>query len=153
MIMIKQIIIAALLLLSGSVYSAVSFNKATYIYYHLVAANHIKGAPALVLDPDMDVNAASNSGITIITLGMLIYAKNDDEIARVLGHELGHFTLHHQMSSVPNEYAADAMAMRFMVKAGYNKCLGAQLLKRRNATGGTDHPDDILRYRRFNCGA
>jgi len=41
------------------------------------------------------VNAAANSQGVVVTYGLLNFAKSDDEIAAVIGHELGHFSRGH----------------------------------------------------------
>ncbi len=41
------------------------------------------------------VNASTNSQGVVVTYGLLNFAKSDDEIAAVIGHELGHFSRGH----------------------------------------------------------
>lgn len=141
----------ALLLATNVALGATTTLDAKEVYSRLVTVNHITNAPPLYVSPTNIANAWSNPyGITI-TAGMLKFANNKDELARLLGHELGHFTLHHHTSSIANEYAADRMAAIYMTPSGYNVCRGALLLKRRGSDGGNDHPADILRYRAFHC--
>lgn len=98
-----------------------------------------------------DVTAyASGNSVTLCYEG-LSEVRNDDELARLLGHELGHIALGHRRSSISHEYAADAMAAQYMRAAHYNICRGAKLLKRRNNPESDDHPSDYSRWLRFNC--
>lgn len=99
-----------------------------------------------------DVGAYAYNGRVVVCYSTLRDARNSDEMARVIGHELGHIVLRHHRSSIINEYNADAMAMVYMRKARYNVCRGAILLKRRNFPESDDHPSDYSRYLRFNCG-
>ncbi len=143
--------IIALLLTTNIAFAGTSALDAKEVYSRLVAANHIKKAPTLYVEENSEVNAYQLGGDIVIYTGMLKYTKNQDELARVLGHELSHFTLHHKRSSVKNEYDADRMGGIYMGIAGYNQCRGALLLKRRGSTGNGDHPADSLRYKAFHC--
>lgn len=138
-------------LITSTAFSSTSVADAKEVYEHLIAANHITFAPPLYIIKDNSVNAFSSSNKIGINTGMLRYTRNRDELARVLGHELGHKALHHEESNVPNEYAADRMAAIYMRGAGYDVCKGAALLKRRGSNGGSNHPADIDRYRAFHC--
>ena len=51
-----------------------------------------------------EVNAfAVPGGFVFITTGMLKFLQNEDELAAILGHEMGHMELRHGMSSVGKE--------------------------------------------------
>lgn len=149
--MYKLLCYIFLLAVSQFANSAVTFEQANVIFNKLIAANHITSNPRLILVKGPAIQAAASGNKVYIWTGMLAFAKNDDEIARTLGHELGHSQLHHWRSSIPNEYAADQAAIIYLQAAGYNKCVAAQLLLRRNSDGGSDHPSDHDRYDRFNC--
>ncbi|MFH0913618.1 MAG: M48 family metallopeptidase [Candidatus Omnitrophota bacterium] len=45
--------------------------------------------PIIMVD-DQQVNAATNGKLIVVTYGLVNFAKSDDEIAAVLGHELAH---------------------------------------------------------------
>ncbi len=145
--------IIAILLATNVAIAATTPQDAKQVYERLIRANHIKNAPPLYVIEDDDPNAYSSLNEIGINTGMLKFATNDDELARILGHELAHLKLHHHRSSVKNEYAADRMAAIYMSTAGYNVCRGALLLKRRGSNGGNDHPADILRYKAFHCNS
>ena len=147
----RGLILALIVSVGTNVFAGTSALDAREVYNRLVAANHITNAPTLYIENNPEVNAYQSGGDIVIYTGMLDYVKNQDELARVLGHELSHFTLRHRRSNVKNEYAADRMGGIYMGLAGYNQCRGALLLKRRGSNGGNDHPADILRYKAFHC--
>ncbi|MFL6846196.1 MAG: M48 family metalloprotease [Allosphingosinicella sp.] len=82
------------------------------------------------------VNAFATGRTVVMTLSMLDFLKNDDELAVVLGHELAHNILHHpamhdedgvlvalgvKASAMwKREEAADRFGLRLMGKAGYD---------------------------------
>jgi predicted Zn-dependent protease len=79
------------------------------------------------------INASADYGNGTITIwkGLLSYIESDDELAAVLGHELGHINQYSngvwawrriKMYYAPKfyEYDADIKGVDYMVKAGYN---------------------------------
>lgn len=86
--------------------------------------------PPLLLNTSTAINAAVNSNMMYITVGMLNYAKNKDEVAYVISHEIAHVMLGHTnplynrivLDSRINEANADKMAIFLMMKSGYNIC-------------------------------
>ena len=59
---------------------------------------------SFVLVRSDEVNAfAVPGGFVFVTTGMLKFLKNEDELAAILGHEMGHMELRHGMSSVGKE--------------------------------------------------
>jgi hypothetical protein len=48
------------------------------------------------LTPSSAINASADGRHVFVTTGMAAYAANDDDLALVLGHELGHDVLHHR---------------------------------------------------------
>lgn len=70
-----------------------------------------------------------------ITQGMIDFAKNDDEVAFILAHELAHINLKKPAKksakqSVANELAADRLGAKYMVMAGYKIQFAIQFIKR-----------------------
>ncbi len=129
---------------------AMSASHMGQIYQRVLQANGLHGVPLVVIR-DNDVNA-DNAGDRIeVNTGMLRDVRNDSEMALVLGHELAHGTLHHHMSTIPNEYAADRLGAQYMNKAGYNICVGAKMLKRFGNHASNDHPAGTDRYKRLGC--
>jgi hypothetical protein len=106
------------------------------------------------------VNAFSNGHDAIVTTAMLDYVRSDDELALIIGHELGHFILGHPpmdtgdklLASVgiraetywKREEAADRMGIRLMAAAGYD--LDAVIPFWRRFLGQYDSDPQIFRY-------
>jgi hypothetical protein len=68
-----------------------------------------------------------------VTLGMLDFIDNRDQLAVVIGHEIGHIILGHTMGNThepENEYKSDMIGMFLAHKAGYSLC-GMDTLWRR----------------------
>jgi predicted Zn-dependent protease len=82
------------------------------------------------------MNAFSLRGYVVMTTAMLGYARSEDELAVVLGHELSHSILGHQglrdeegllaglgikaSAMWKREEAADRLGLRLMAAAGFN---------------------------------
>ena len=59
---------------------------------------------SFILVRSEEVNAfAVPGGFVFVTTGMLKFLRNEDELAAILGHEMGHMELRHGMSSVGKE--------------------------------------------------
>lgn len=59
-----------------------------------------RGYYFIVLDTP-DVNAfATPGGFVFVTTGMVKFLRNEDELAAILGHEVGHVELHHGMRAI-----------------------------------------------------
>lgn len=59
---------------------------------------------SFILCKSDEVNAfAVPGGFVFVTTGMLKFLRNEDELAAILGHEMGHMELRHGMSSVGKE--------------------------------------------------
>lgn len=80
------------------------------------------------------INAYANGKNITMTSGMMKFVKNDDELALIVGHELGHNTMGHIRKVISNiifslggtrytrpfESEADYVGMYYMVRAGYS---------------------------------
>lgn len=80
------------------------------------------------------INAYADGKNITMTSGMMNFVKNDDELALIVGHELGHNTMGHIRKIVSNiilsvggtrytrpfETEADYVGMYYMVRAGYS---------------------------------
>ena len=134
---------ASALLLLFCVPCAAALNPAA-VYEKLVKANGIKKLPLYVRSVgEGNCRFACTNGISItITDELLSVIDNEDELAGVLGHEMGH-AIHH------DEMKADILGLDYAEKAGYNRCVAAQLLKKWGADD--DHPDGGTRYRNTHC--
>lgn len=142
--MIKNLCLSLAFLITGSAYSSTES-----IFYRLKQVSGITNAKLFY--ENCNVGAYAQNGNVTLCYETLSYARNEDEIARVLGHELGHIANGDMSSSIGNEYRADAAAAVYMKAAGYNVCRGAALIKRRNLPESSDHPSDYSRWLRFNC--
>lgn len=121
------------------------------IYSKMVRSNHFIFSPVLIVSKSLKVQARNVGVVIIINRGMLYFAKNDHEIAWVLGHELAHGKLWHMGSNHKNEYEADRLALKYMAKAGYNRCIGVKILLRYNDPMSKTHPASLDRYNRIKC--
>ncbi|PXA90966.1 hypothetical protein DMC47_26550 [Nostoc sp. 3335mG] len=95
--------------------------------------------------------AVANGDYVIVATGLLALARNDDELAFVIGHEMGHVQLRHrdllQAARIPRngalrgfgkngelvqrtEAEADAFGGRLAIAAGYDLSRGAEILAR-----------------------
>ncbi len=126
-------------------------NHVQDIYAKVVKASGISKAPMLIISSNPDVNAYNNGVAIVLNTGLIKDARDDDEIALVLGHELAHGALHHRTSNIPNEYAADKLGAVYMRKAGYNVCLGAMMVKRFGSAKSKSHPPGTERYKALGC--
>lgn len=142
--MIKSLCLSLSLLITSNVYSSTES-----IFYRLKQVSGLTNAKLFY--ENCDVGAYAQNGNVTVCYETLSNVRNDDEIARVLGHELGHIANGDMSSSKGNEYRADASAAVYMRAAGYNVCRGAALIKRRNLPESSDHPSDYNRWLMFNC--
>jgi predicted Zn-dependent protease len=95
------------------------------IVTRLQAAMDLTGpVPSQLLNSN-DVNAYSRSGTIYVTLPMLRFVKTDDELALVVGHEIGHLLVDRhpdadRSSSEERERVADYYALIGVHRAGYD---------------------------------
>ena len=104
--------------------------------------NNLKGhtgapemLPPLVISDSDVINAYASNGSITITMGMLKFLKSKDELAFVIGHEMGHVLLSHlsgQMSddSRIHEANADKFGTFLVLRAGYDVCVGKSVWQR-----------------------
>jgi len=143
-------LVCTIALLAPTMSFATTFKKAQEIYYRIVIANNIGNAPVLVYDPNESVNAMTiideGEGVIIVYKGLLDEVKNDDELALVLGHELGHWLHRGTQKPYYAEYDSDRWGAYAMDQAGYNHCTGANLLWRFGNTSSGTHPAGSDRF-------
>jgi predicted Zn-dependent protease len=87
----------------------------------------------------------------VIYGGMVMEVRNIDELAAVIGHELGHTQVWWQNQGPKNELTADRLGFKFMKQAGFDVCRGAQLLKRFHDDPTGVHPAAAYRYKMSGC--
>lgn len=96
------------------------------IYANLEKYSGLPGVlpPLTVADTPM-VNAWMTPDGMTVTTGMLNFLHNKDELAAVIGHEIGHFVLQHFElggDSRIHEANADKFGAFIMMRAGYDPC-------------------------------
>lgn len=63
--------------------------------------NHYNGIRFILLDAPSEINAfAAPGGFVMVTTGMLKFLKNEEELAVILGHEMGHLELEHGIGAI-----------------------------------------------------
>lgn len=143
-----RILLGLLLLCTTLVVFAASPQE---IYAKIVKANGFWTYPRLVIIDSDEVQAENRGAVIVVHKGLLRTVKNDHELALVLGHELAHGKLWHLGSTHENEYEADRVGMKYMNKAGYNRCRGAKILLKFNKEASDSHPAAKDRYNRVRC--
>lgn len=99
----------------------------------LIDSNKINKRLLFRVNTDFDnvnANASPTGKVVTIYTGILPYMDNDDELAYVMGHEIGHVLDYYdgflkwfvvmKLNSKEYEYKADLVGIDLMVKAGYN---------------------------------
>ncbi len=138
--------ILLLISIAFNTFAATTKAQAIKIFNKIVEANHMVVHPKLVFSNDKEVNAYCYTNYIIVNRGMLDVT-NINELALVLGHELGHYKLHHTISTPANEFAADKKGYYYAVKAGYDAHKGKELFKKFKQQGSDTHPNPRDRYR------
>lgn len=147
----RKFFISLLLLTLPSLCFAISVSEAQRIYKKIVSINAIRNAPQLRVSNSNEVNASYNGHYIVVNAGMLRFVRNADELAFILGHELGHF-MHGDSSSKPAvEYLADVKGAYLAKRAQYNMCKARYVLLRFNDPGSSTHPPSYQRFKRIRC--
>lgn len=95
----------------------------------------------------------------IITTGLLEFAESNDEIATIIGHEIGHIVLMLGLGDFDRgpetEYKADKLGIIFADAAGYKGCMVANFHWRLFQTFGdhlpSSHPQPTERMIKLAC--
>ncbi len=143
------------MILGQCVYASVSIQDVKIVYHRLCITNG--GCPNLRVVRDKQVNADSQCTEIVIYTGMLKFLDNRDQLAIILGHELGHLhngdctNIWHTFSM---EYHADQYGVNLATKAKFNRCKGIKWFNKTMMYFGDytsiDHPMDSLRLQRIN---
>jgi len=142
-------LICMIALITPSLSFAISFKRAQQIYARLVVTNNLYGAPRLYYERDTSRNAYTQyrgQGKIVVYKGLLDDVKNDDELALVLAHELGHWVRRDTQKPFYGEYDSDRWGAYAMDKAGYNHCVGAHILWRFGNITTPTHPPGHGRF-------
>ncbi len=100
----------------------------------LAAMDVARPVPFQILDSH-DVNAYVRDGTVYVTRGMIRFVQNEDELALVLGHEVGHVVLDAQaeagrLSPEDRERLADYHALVGLHRAGYKISTACEVWQR-----------------------
>ncbi len=147
-----RFILSTILLISVNICNAgMTFRDAQEVYNRLTQRNNFYLYPELKFNPSSEINAQTTPWFISINSGMLSFVKNADELALILGHELGHFKRGDPESRPDREYASDALGAKYEDNAGYNHCVGVEVLRRFNTPDSKTHPNSESRYQRLKC--
>lgn len=104
--------------------------KVTSVGYKILDANGLKRSPIFIFRMQNLLNAWAQPTKDInISANFLNYIDNDDELAAILSHEIAHSQEYYKgfikiaamnLNSKKYEFKADALAIDYMVKAGYD---------------------------------
>ena len=112
--------------------------------------------PPLSIQNDPVINAYASNNEIIVTTGMLNFCRTKDELAAVIGHEMGHILMAHTIvdraliDSRVQESNADKFGVYLMLRVGYNICDAKRLWidireKEGDSTMTSSHPDYSFR--------
>lgn len=135
--------------------AAVSLKDVEVVYHRLCVANN--GCPNLRIIRSREINSMATKGEIIIFTGMLKFLDNRDQLALVLGHELGHVhngDPHNFWHTFNMEYHADQYGAYLASKAKFNRCKGVKYFNKTMKYFGdgtsVGHPMNSLRLQRVN---
>ena len=143
----KYLLISVLFLLSSSVNASVTWQQTKEVFQKLGG-----GDMPLLLVKDSDPNASYNENLggkqwIQVNTGMLSFAKDENEIAMILGHEIGHWKL-----QTENETRADEYGAQLIESKGFDRCDGIQVIWRFHDNGDKEHPPSAVRYKHLAGG-
>lgn len=151
----KIIITLALILMPTIACAKVSKKEAFEIYYKLVANNYFFIFPNLEISDENIFQAIvyqkeDQFRPTIRLYKGLLDVVNKDELALVLGHEIGHSKMWYYSriysNNHINEFAADWLGFEYMKRAGFDQCKGREIFKKFSPGVSFSHPDPKDRY-------
>ncbi len=101
----------------------------------LLPAMHLEGPVGFRLLDSSEVNAYARDRTVFVTLGMVRFAKTDDELALVVGHELGHLVADRQsrfrgLPPEERERIADYQGLMALYRAGYDILTACEVWQR-----------------------
>lgn len=137
------------------------------VYQKLYVQSGLAQKPPLHILETSTINAWTDGEDVTITTGILRTMSSVDEIALVLGHELGHVinydVLHNEMEDALKvqlnqsykEASADKVGGFLMMRAGYDICKGSKIMQTFRDNFGSDagaigHPDNAFRVDELN---
>lgn len=136
------------------------FREAPHVTYNKIkAASGFKTSAELVILPNADLRAYTNHRHIYMSQGFLDFLKSTDELAVILGHELGHIYQSHTFRTPLEPIAAEAESDRlgylWASNAGYNACAISETFLRMGNTYGNHktktHPTNLSRVAANAC--
>lgn len=137
--------------------------KTQQIYLDIIKqSGTIKAVLPLDIEDTDEVNAYNDGRHIVIFMGAIKQADSWDEVALILGHEVGHGVLGHlrncNLSDTEEarlaEASADKIGAIYIMKAGYNICKAREFFKRLAQSEGDvldgSHPSLMYRYAQLN---
>lgn len=137
------------------------------VYDKIVAANHLRRMPIVIVEARKDVcnpneaNAANSGKQIYVCRGLLnstgnLPVRNEQELALILAHELAHSSPDvYRLPRKQVELGADKKGAEYASNAGFNICMGAQWIKRSGSgddpSASDYHPSGEIRYRNLGC--
>jgi Zn-dependent protease with chaperone function len=135
-------------------YFSDKFKRIKTIYKTLAKHNKWRWRPVLFPSSNTSINAYYNIWYIVVYQGAMD-CYNDDEMALLLGHEMSHYLLHHMTNCPQNEFDADELGAKIMIKAGYDICNAIGKFDRMFQVASRTHPHPQKRKERikqlFNC--
>jgi len=90
--------------------------------------------PVLALSSQFNAYASREESRVVVFSELIREVKNDDELAAVIGHELGHIVLGHDKSAPNAEADADYFGLYLAARAGYDPKAGAEIWRQLSRT-------------------
>lgn len=157
--MIKKLL--GLLLVPGLSFGSINEVQLLRIYTKICISNGINYPPRLSVDNNISLppNAYFDSEKDMIVVHRsLLKIADDNTIATVLGHELGHAIYNHRGGSIyskktlhKQETLADLEGKVLTEKARFNVCKGFEWIHKTHYKNDYSHPDADVRYKILGC--
>ena len=144
-------------------------NKLRRIMQQLLAKNQLldkKFTPIVIASDSVNafsLSSQSRIAYLYVTVGLMKFVDNDDQLASVVAHEISHIQLGHHLLRTTNsaaqfnqtqELAADKYSMKLIANAGYRPSQAIILLERLdifqakyNVTNQADYPSNKARIK------
>ena len=156
----KFIFIFCILLLSAKSTAWVTTDQVNKVYSKIIKIYTLKNYPRLQFLEGWDEEAqmfestayfSLNKNTITFTFILLEEIQNEDEIASILLHELGHWANSDVGDKLSQELRADRFSVYYISKVGYNKCKGLGWIKRGNFPKSKYYPSSKQRLRNASC--
>lgn len=99
----------------------------------------------LVVIQSKETNAWAGKKFLVVTKTIINKTKSDDELAFIIGHEMGHYLQPKTLSGKAAEFDADTRGMSIMKRAGYNPMAAITFLNRLHVTFASPSSSERIR--------